>query len=159
MEWSHEIIRSRQNRSVVELCRLSDRKVREERRLFRFDGVKLYEEACKNGVGIDTVVLRERSAETLRARLHERLGRDAFEGEGRVILLSDELFDKISEEKSPEGIITIAKYIDKFQKFATIYNGGDFLKAREGQIVLLESVRDPTSVPLSAVRRRSVLTD
>ena len=146
MEWSREIIRSRQNRSVVELCKLSDRKAREASRRFRFDGIKLYEEARKNGVGIDTVVLRQSGAEELRVRLEERLGGAAFSGEGKVILLADELFDKISEEKSPEGIITIAKYIDKFQKFATIYNSDDFLNMRNEQIVLLESVRDPSNI-------------
>ena len=96
MEWSREIIRSRQNRGVVELCKLSDRKARETSQRFRFDGIKLYEEARKNGAPIDTVVLRQSSAESLVARLTERLGEAAFSGEGKVILLSDELFDKIS---------------------------------------------------------------
>ena len=49
MEWNREIVRSRQNRSVVELCKLADRKAREESRTFRFDGVKLFGEAVKNG--------------------------------------------------------------------------------------------------------------
>ena len=146
MEWSREIVRSRQNRSVVELCKLSDRKAREATRCFRFDGIKLYEEARKNGVEIDTVVLREGSRESVIERLERSLGEAAFGGAGRVLLLSDELFDKISEEKSPEGIITIAKYIDKFQKFATIYNSDDFLSMRGEQIVLLESVRDPSNI-------------
>ena len=146
MEWNREIVRSRQNRGVVELCKLSDRKAREATGRFRFDGIKLYEEARKNGVEIDTVFLRQSSADALTERLEGRLGGAAFSGEGRVMLLSDELFDKISEEKSPEGIITIAKYIDKFQKFATIYNSGDFLNMRGEQIVLLESVRDPSNI-------------
>ena len=146
MEWSREIVRSRQNRTVVELCKLSDRKAREATGRFRFDGIKLYEEARKNGVEIDTVFLRQSSADALTERLEGRLGGAAFSGEGRVMLLSDELFDKISEEKSPEGIITIAKYIDKFQKFATIYNSDDFLNMRNEQIVLLESVRDPSKI-------------
>ena len=141
-----EIITSRQNRRVVEVGKLADRKAREATKTFRFDGIKLYEEARKNGAPIDTVVLRQSSAESLVARLTERLGEAAFSGEGKVILLSDELFDKISEEKSPEGIITIAKYIDKFQKFATIYNSGDFSGMKSERIVLLESVRDPSNI-------------
>ena len=60
--------------------------------------------------------------------------------------MSDDIFEKISEEKSPEGVITIAKYIDKLQKNATIYNSVHFLQMKNESIVLLESVRDPSNV-------------
>lgn len=146
MEWSGEIVRSRQNRTVVELCKLTDRKAREAQRSFRFDGIKLFCEAIKKGVTVQTVVLRASNAEALRARLEKECGSSAFDGDGRVLLLADELFDKISEEKSPEGVITIAKYIDKFQKFATIYNSADFLRMKNESVVLLESVRDPSNI-------------
>ena len=146
MEWSQEIVRSRQNRTVVELCKLADRKAREMQRAFRFDGIKLFCEAVKKGVEIQTVALRESNADALRARVEKEFGGTAFDGVGRVMLLSDELFDKISEEKSPEGVITIAKYIDKFQKFATIYNSADFLRMKNESVVLLESVRDPSNI-------------
>lgn len=146
MNFGGEIISSRQNRTVVELCKLADKKARESQQSFRFDGVKLFEEAVKKGVEIPLVALRASSAEGLRARLCERLGRDAFLEVDRVLLLNDELFDKISEEKSPEGIISIAKYIDKFQKNVTIYNSADFLSMKNERIVLLESVRDPANI-------------
>ena len=48
MNRNDEIIRSRQNRRVVELCKLTDRKAREATKKFRFDGIKLLEEAIKN---------------------------------------------------------------------------------------------------------------
>ena len=38
MAFSEEIIRSRQNKNVVELCKLTDRKAREATHSFRFDG-------------------------------------------------------------------------------------------------------------------------
>ena len=60
--------------------------------------------------------------------------------------MSNEVFDKISEEKSPEGVICVARYIDKFQKNVTIYNSADFLHLSEERIVLLESVRDPSNI-------------
>ena len=43
-------------------------------------------------------------------------------------------------------IITIAKYIDKLQKNATIYNSVHFSQMKNESIVLLESVRDPSNV-------------
>ena len=78
--------------------------------------------------------------------LHTRFGR-AYENKiEKCFVVSDDIFDKISEEKSPEGVITIAKYIDKLQKNATIYNSVHFLQMKNESIVLLESVRDPSNV-------------
>ena len=141
-----EIIRSRQNRNVVEVGKLSDRKTRDARQLFRFDGIKLLQEALKKNVEIDAIYLKASAAERIMTDLNAQCGEGVMNTPDRIFLLSDEVFDKISEEKSPEGVITVAKYIDKFQKFATIYNSGDFLNMRGEQIVLLESVRDPSNI-------------
>ena len=131
MSMSREIISSRQNRTVVEVCKLNDRKARDAGRIFRFDGVKLCEEALRKGVELQTVLLRASSADRIREGLLERDGIDLFACSARVLWLSDEVFEKISEEKSPEGVICVAKYIDKFQKFATIYNSADFLTMKD----------------------------
>ena len=47
MNWTGEIISSRQNRTVVETAKLTDRKARDAGGCFRFDGIKLFEEALK----------------------------------------------------------------------------------------------------------------
>jgi len=78
--------------------------------------------------------------------LHARFGTSYEDRIERCFLVSDDIFEKISEEKSPEGVITIAKYIDKLQKNATIYNSVNFLQMKNEHIVLLESVRDPSNV-------------
>ena len=141
-----EIIRSRQNKNVVELCKLNDRKTREELGLFRFDGIKLLEEAIRNSLTLKAVFLKESRAEQILERMQDRFGKEVFDGFGRTLVLADEIFDRISEEKSPEGVISVAKYIDKFQKNATIYNSADFFAMKNERIVLLESVRDPSNI-------------
>ncbi len=146
MEFGGEIISSRQNRQVVELCKLTDRKAREARRVFRFDGIKLFGEAVAKGVSVETAFLRASDAERVSSEICRRYGETAFDGVGRIVLLSDDIFDKISEEKSPEGIISVAKYIDKFQKNATIYNSAYFSEMENERVVLLESVRDPSNI-------------
>ena len=146
MEWTQEIIRSRQNRAVVELCKLTDRKARDARHAFRFDGIKLFAEALKNGLEILEVFVRESCVERICTTVANEGGEAVWERVGRVIVLSDELFDKISEEKSPEGVICVAKYLDKFQKNITIYNSADFSPMKNERIVLLESMRDPSNV-------------
>ena len=146
MNFTEEIIRSRQNRTVVETCKLSDRKARDAGGCFRFDGIKLFEEAIKKGVEIKTVLLRESSVQRIREEMTRRCGEDVFSRFSRVLVLSDDVFDKISEEKSPEGVICVAKYIDKFQKFATIYNSENFLPSFGERLVLIEAVRDPSNI-------------
>ncbi len=146
MERFGEIIYSRQNRAIVELCKLSDRKRREESRAFRFDGIKLLEEAIGNDVELSSVFLRADRADLIWARLAQRFGESVFDRMGTVRVLAEDVFDKISEEKSPEGVISVAKYIDKSKKFVTIYNSADFSAPEKERIVLLESVRDPSNL-------------
>ena len=146
MLFTGEIIRSRQNKNIVELCKLTDRKAREATKTFRFDGIKLLEEAIKNDVEICAVFLSCSAQDRVLGFLQERFGK-AFESKiEKCFVVLDDIFDKISEEKSPEGVITIAKYIDKLQKNATIYNSVHFSELKNESIVLLESVRDPSNV-------------
>lgn len=139
-----EVITSRQNASVVAACKLSEKKYRDASKSFRIDGIKLFEEAVVSNADIETVFIRQSSME----RLLDRAGKH-FDGisEDRIKILADGVFDKITEEKSPEGIICVVKYIDKFHKIATINNRSDFestpLIVAEGKIFAVESVRDP----------------
>ena len=146
MLFTGEIIRSRQNKNIVELCKLTDRKAREATKTFRFDGIKLLEEAIKNDVEICAVFLSFSAQERVLDFLRTRFGGAYEDRIEKCFVVSDDIFDKISEEKSPEGVITIAKYIDKLQKNATIYNSVHFSEMKNEHIVLLESVRDPSNV-------------
>ena len=146
MLFTGEIIRSRQNKNIVELCKLTDRKAREATKTFRFDGIKLLEEAIKNDVEICAVFLSSVAKEKVFDFLCSRFGNMYENKIEKCFVVSDDIFDKISEEKSPEGVITIAKYIDKLQKNATIYNSVHFSELKNERIVLLESVRDPSNV-------------
>lgn len=145
MKLSGETITSRQNRTVIEVGKLADRRTREERRCFRFDGIKLTVEAVRQGVELPLILLREADASVLVSRIEEQTGKPIEHCAERVLLLSDAVFDKISEEKAPEGVICVAKYIDKSKKIATIYSDGKNPPLSE-TVVLLESVRDPSNI-------------
>ena len=134
-----EIITSRQNAGVKRACALLDKKSREAERLFRFDGLKLFCEAMAKGVFIERVYIEESASELLYSRLGELI--DKLD-ESRVSVVADHVFLKMTEEKSPEGIITIAKYIDKSHKLIKI-NNVDFLPSARECVMLLESIRDP----------------
>lgn len=143
MKIADEIITSRQNRIVVEAVKLSEKKARDASCLFRFDGVKLFEEALSKGVEIVRVLLCESKAAMLLEKIGERgnMLDDAY-----VSVLSDELFAKVSEENAPEGIICIAKYPARHIRNASARELQSAVSDKTAKIMLLESVRDPGNV-------------
>ena len=140
-----EVITSRQNRRVVELMKLDDRRAREKARRFRFDGVKLLCEAIRRGVELDSIFLRADTAERVESRMRELYG-CTLEGIGcPVFAVEGSLFEKISQENAPEGVITVAKYIDKSHKNIIIYKEDENCNAKS-PVILLDAVRDPLNV-------------
>ena len=141
-----ETITSRQNRRIVELMKLDDRRARENTRRFRFDGVKLLCEAIRRGVELDSLFLRAGTADKVEQRMAELYGCTMSQVKCPVFAVEDGLFEKISQENAPEGVITVAKYIDKSHKNIIIYNNDDTEAGGGAPIILLESVRDPLNV-------------
>lgn len=141
-----EIITSRQNRRIVELVKLDDRRAREKTRTFRFDGVKLLCEAIRRGVELDSVFLRAGTAEKVSERMRELYGYALSDAGCPVFGVEDGLFDKISQENAPDGVITVAKYIDKSHNFIIIYKEDENHAEKDAPVLLLEAVRDPLNV-------------
>ena len=146
IQFDGEIITSRQNRRIVELMKLDDRRTREQTRLFRFDGVKLLCEAMGRGVTLDKIFLRVGTAEKVESRMQELYGCTLAQVGCPVFGVEDGLFEKISQENAPDGVITVAKYIDKSHNFNIIYKEDDLTARKDAPILLLESVRDPLNV-------------
>lgn len=140
MRKPEERILSRQNGLVKLTASLAERKFREKEGFFRFDGKKLFLEALDAALPLFAVLIKETAAD----RLCEVTGDRLLPAGCRAVLLPDDLFDKISEEKSPEGIICVAPHLDKIHKIVTIDKRCDFENAfAAGRTLLLESVRDP----------------
>ena len=131
-----ETITSKSNPSVGLITSLAEKKYRDRYGLFRTDGIKLAEEIFSHGITPETVYFKESAV----GRMLER-----FEGiDCEAVVLSDAIFDRVSEEKSPEGIICVIKHLDNLKKIATIYNSEEFLQGwRTDRIMLIESLRDP----------------
>jgi TrmH family RNA methyltransferase len=141
-----EIITSRQNRRIVELMKLDDRRARENGRRFRFDGVKLLCEAIRRGVELDSIFLRAGTADKVASRMKELYGCTPADAGCPVFGVEDSLFEKISLENAPDGVITVAKYIDKSHNLIIIYKKDDIFIREDAPVLLLESVRDPLNV-------------
>ena len=136
-----EVITSRQNASVVAACKLSDKKYRDTEKKFRVDGIKLFEEVIQSNGTVESVFLRESAVNRLLDRIGEALKRVSTE---KIKVVSDGVFEKMTEEKSPEGIICVVKHIDKLHKIVKMNNEGALLQELNGEkIFAVESVRDP----------------
>lgn len=134
MPFGKEIITSRQNPTVVKLCALLDKKERRKSRLFRIDGHKLVSEAIECGAHIDLVAICSEKADRLMP-LAEHSG-------AKTVLLSPEVFSKITEEKAPDGIIAVVKNIDEIHKDLSL-SDIPALAASDKRIMAFESLRDP----------------
>jgi TrmH family RNA methyltransferase len=135
-----EVITSRQNPTVKQICALLDKKSRRESGLFRFDGIKLFGEAVACGLSIERVVLSLGASGNVRDAVEREIERGRLES-SRVLLVGEEVFSKISEERSPEGIVTVARALE--QKHRTHTELGGFCIGREERILVAESLRDP----------------
>ena len=137
-----DIITSRQNTLVRNVCALSEKKTRRESGLFRFDGIKLLGEAMSANIAIRQVFF---NAETDgRAPEYIRSVRDELErGGAKVVAVSASVFDKISEEKSPEGIVTVAEIP---RELCRTYAQRSDLPSPAERILVAESLRDPANL-------------
>ena len=130
MEIKKEIITSKSNAGVGLATSLSEKKYRDRYGLFKTDGFKLARELLSRGIRPETVYISEKSIEKAKE----------LDCETAATVLSE----RVSDEKSPEGIICIVKHLDNLRKIATIDNSGvcpDEWKS--GRIMLFESIRDP----------------
>ncbi len=134
-----EVISSRQNKVVKLVCSLDRKKGREESGLFRFDGIKLCCEALSKGIVPEYIIINEVKYDTLFPRI------SSLCAECSIVVVSDELFVRMSDEISPEGVITVTKNLDKLHKFIKINNGKNesWLPNKDEKLLLLESIRDP----------------
>lgn len=135
-----EVITSRQNPTVKQICALLDKKSRRESGLFRFDGIKLFGEAVACGLSIERVVLSLGASQNVRDAVEREIERGRLES-SRVLLVGEEVFSKISEERSPEGIVTVARALEQKHRTHTELDG--FCVSREERILVAESLRDP----------------
>ncbi len=123
-----ELLTSRNNPLVIRMAKLSDKKHRDTEGLFAIEGIKLFEEMQKAGIKPAYAFASERAAEYL-ASLPDSVVK---------YRVSDSVYEKISSEKSPQGIFCAIKYLDNQHKSDTIYSGNF-----SGPLLALSSIQDP----------------
>ena len=128
------IITSRTNPRVVAAASLKEKKYRDETGCFLVDGKKLFDEAVSSRVDLrDVFCVPDLENEVRRALPRTE-----------PCVVSEDILEKISPEKSPDGVISVAGRIDKLHFFNKIYINEDFASAK--RLFVLSGVRDPGNI-------------
>ena len=130
IEWTE--ITSRTSETVKEAVRIyGEKKERDRTGLFPVEGIKLVEEALLSGLEFDKVFftrrIYERSSELLNKLGHSLL-----------FLVSDEVYQKLTDESAPQGILGFAHKPKKAALSDSVISEGGF--------VLLEDIQNPLNI-------------
>ena len=140
----YDLITSRKNPEVMYAASLLQKKMREREGVFITDGFKLFCEAVSSGAEIRRIYLREDKIGEYLPQIVNLLGKN-FLDKGRLYILSESAFEKISSENAPQGIICVIKSLDNFKKSIKIYKK-DLNFSESGRTLALCSVRDPGNI-------------
>ena len=145
-------ITARKNPIVMRAFSLTDKKGRESERAFISEGVKLFSEAAKADLPIESVLVMESKSDLVLPVIEKELSKKQYENVP-VYILSDNCFEKISTEKSPQGVIVIIKYLDFFKRCTKIIEES-FSNDDKKPSLMLSAMRDPGN--LGSVIRSAV---
>ena len=152
MYFEKEIITSRNNQFVKWASSLSEKKNRKENGYFLAEGVKLTKEAFEASLPVDYLIVSENKKTAVLDAIGDFCNSEKYE-KTKFVTVSEGVFEKISTEKAPQGVISVIKHLDFFRDMDIIYKEEFFLKPEEKAIFLF-SLRDPSN--LGAVIRSSV---
>ena len=144
MKLQKTTLTSRQNATVKWVASLHDKKGRRASSAFIAEGEKLTFEAAEAGLPITHVFVSDQRFESLSSRIEAAFSSELY-ANTEIITVTDEVFEKISTEKAPQGIISVIKHLDFFKELDIIYKEDFFLKDGERAIALC-SVRDPGNI-------------
>lgn len=131
-------IMSRKNDKIIWASKLSDKKNRDREGVFFVEGFKLLEEAVLAGLDVEKIFFTENALE----KYFDLLEKSRC---GECYLVSDEVYEKISNEDSPQGVFSVIKKpCEKEFSEEEIKDGG---------FIILEDMQNPQN--LGAVFRCS----
>jgi len=129
-------ITSRTNPLIVSLSKLQQTKYRREQKMYLAEGVKLSREAA--GMAEVRYVLVQSEDGAVEQEVLEIAA--ACPEHGNVLVLPESVFQKISTENAPQGIITVLAFQENIHTDWT----AEAASETDGQrLLLVDSVRDP----------------
>lgn len=119
-----QYIGSRSNEKIKAVSFLKDRSEREEKQLFFFEGVHLFEEYVRFGHTPVSLFVTEEAAEKYASLISPY--------DDVTYKVSKEVYAKLTAEQSPQGILCVSAFLPNVKKGVPPVGGG----------IMLESVRD-----------------
>jgi len=126
-----QIITSKSNPLVKEVIELSEKKFRNNKKLFKFDGIKLFKEAIDFKLKIRYIVLeneKEFTKDTV--ELIKAISNDV-----KIFCVRSDIFEKMTDEMAPQGIITVCEFSVNCRSIDSI--------GMSEKAIIFESIRDP----------------
>lgn len=128
---THIEITSRKNKLISDMCKLSDKRERDNTGLFLAEGIKLLEESVLSGCCIEKLFFTEKA---LKAYGNKISNASALEN----YLVTDEVYSKLSQESAPQGIMCCIK-----QNSISSLSDEEI---RNGKFLILEDVQNPLNI-------------
>ncbi len=130
-------ITSKDNAQIKHIAKLqSSARERHNTGLFVAEGLRICDDCANNGIEIKTLVIKKSYLEKQGEKLNGYIAKAS-----ETILVSDEIFSKIADTKTPQGILSVGKIpLNKVEKIKS-----------NGKYVALENIADPSN--LGAIAR------
>lgn len=127
-----DVITSRQNPLISKTAKLSDKKNRDKDGLFLLDGIKLILEAASSALTVEYVIIRDDVAETYLDKIKAALP------ETKVYLAAPSAFERVTDERAPQGVVAAVRYSDNVKKYI---NSAD--EIANGVTLVFDGIQNP----------------
>lgn len=131
MSFSYIEITSRKNEKIIWASKLSDKKNRDKENVFFTEGIKLLKEAIISHLCIEKVFFTSKALDLYKETLESA-------GSKEYILVSDEVFEKLTDESSPQGVFAVIRK----PQTSTF----DDTSIRDGGFIILEDIQNPLNL-------------
>lgn len=129
-----DIIKSKDNKTIKYISKLiSNTKFRREEKRFVIEGVRLCEEALKNGCEIDYCVYSATAIEK-----YSEIVKQLQLISKHTLCVENRIFCALSDTKTPQGVLCVVKTLDKSTHFDKI--------KKNGIILALDNIQDPSNL-------------
>lgn len=132
-----KIIRSKDNSIYKDAYRLLKKKYRDATGLYLLEGVKPLEDAVRQDINIERIFISEKSVSGVAEKSDILKSVD----DGKLIVLSESLFKKLSETETSQGVIAVAAKRE--------YEMDEFVKRfmHSGRnLIVLDGLQDPGNI-------------